>query len=108
MPILILAASAAIADSRLNLGGSVLDRVRRETGKEQGVQVPHSKGVENHVVRESCTGHREVLREALAGVRAGQPLSRVKRSIKVPTPSDLQKAKRTGVTASAPAKPAWS
>ena len=28
--------------------------VRREIGKEQGVQVPDNKGVANHVVPESC------------------------------------------------------
>jgi len=40
------------------------------------VQVPHSKGLANHAVPESCVGHREVHDEALTGVRAGQPLSR--------------------------------
>jgi hypothetical protein len=40
------------------------------------VQVPHSKGIANHTVPESCVKHREVLREALTGVRVGQPLSR--------------------------------
>ena len=41
------------------------------------MQVPHSKGVANHGVPESCAMHREVQREALTGVRTGQPLSRV-------------------------------
>jgi hypothetical protein len=40
------------------------------------VQVPDSKGVANHDVPESCATHREVRREALTGVRTGQPLSR--------------------------------
>ena len=40
------------------------------------MQVPDSKGIANHVVPESCATHREVRREALTGVRAGQPLSR--------------------------------
>jgi RNA-directed DNA polymerase len=39
------------------------------------VQVPDSKEVANHVVPESCASHREVRREALTGVRIGQPLS---------------------------------
>lgn len=42
------------------------------------MQVPDSKGVANHVVPESCGLHREVQLEALTGVRAGQPLSRVR------------------------------
>jgi hypothetical protein len=40
------------------------------------VQVPDNKEVANHVVPESCVVHREVQREALTGVRTGQPLSR--------------------------------
>ena len=40
------------------------------------MQVSHSKGLANHAVPESCVAYREVRREALAGVRAGQPLSR--------------------------------
>jgi hypothetical protein len=39
------------------------------------VQVPDNKEVANHVVPESCASHREVRREALTGVRIGQPLS---------------------------------
>ena len=40
------------------------------------MQVPDNKDVANHVVPESCVAHREVRREALTGVRIGQPLSR--------------------------------
>jgi len=40
------------------------------------VQVPDNKDVANHVVPESCAAHREVRREALTGVRIGQPLVR--------------------------------
>lgn len=69
------------------------------------MQVPHSKGVANHVVPESCAGHREVHGEALTGVRAGQPLSRVRDSIRVPTPSDLRKATRTGAPSQASVRP---
>jgi hypothetical protein len=50
--------------------------VRRETGKEEMVEVPCSKGLANHTGTESCVAYREVRREALTGVRVGQPLSR--------------------------------
>ena len=40
------------------------------------MEVPHSKGIANHTVPESCAVCREVQREALTGVRVGQPLSR--------------------------------
>lgn len=85
--------------------GSDLNRERRETGKEQRVQVPHSKGVANRVVPESCAAYREVRREALTGVHAGQPLSRVRNSIRVPTLSDPRKATRTGAPSQAPVRP---
>jgi hypothetical protein len=39
------------------------------------VRVPDSEGVANHTVPESCVGCREAPREALTGVRIGQPLS---------------------------------
>jgi hypothetical protein len=39
------------------------------------VRVPDSEGVANHTVPESCAGCRETQREALTGVRVGQPLS---------------------------------
>ena len=40
------------------------------------MQVPHSEGVANHTVLESCVAYREMRREALTEVRIGQPLSR--------------------------------
>ena len=40
------------------------------------MQVPDNKDLANRVVPESCVAHREVRREALTGVRIGQPLSR--------------------------------
>ena len=40
------------------------------------MKVPHNKDVAIHVVPESCATYREVRREALTGVRIGQPLSR--------------------------------
>ena len=39
------------------------------------MRVPDSEGVANHTVPESCAGCREAQREALTGVRAGQPFS---------------------------------
>jgi hypothetical protein len=69
------------------------------------VQVPHSKGIANHVGPESCAGHREVHGEALTGVRAGQPLSRERSSIRVPTSSDSRKATRTSASSQAPVRP---
>ena len=40
------------------------------------MQVLHSKVLAKYAVPESCAVHCEVQREALTGVRAGQPLSR--------------------------------
>ena len=40
------------------------------------MEVPYSKGIANHTVPESCAVCREAQREALTGVRVGQPLSR--------------------------------
>ena len=54
------------------------------------MQVPDNKDVANHVVPESCVAHREVRREALTGVRIGQPLSRD--SIEIPSADAVQKA----------------
>ena len=51
--------------------------MRQETGKEQGVQVPHSEGTAYPTGPEPCVPHREAWDEALAGERAGQPLSYV-------------------------------
>lgn len=51
--------------------------VRRETDGRQRVQVPHDEGVATHIGPEPCAGGREAAREALAGVRVGQPLSGV-------------------------------
>jgi hypothetical protein len=50
--------------------------VRRETGKEQMVQVHHDEGVANRIDPESCAAAREGISEALTGERIGQPLSR--------------------------------
>jgi hypothetical protein len=54
-----------------------IDWVRRETDERQRVQVPYDEGVAFHIGPESCAGGREAAREALAGVRVGQPVSGV-------------------------------
>jgi hypothetical protein len=69
------------------------------------VKVPHSKSVANYAVPESCGVHREVRLEALTGVRAGQPLSRVRISIWVQTLSTRRKATRSGALSQAPERP---
>jgi transposase len=55
-----------------------MDWERRETGERQRVKVPYDEGVANHIGPESCVGGREAEREALTGVRVGQPLSGVR------------------------------
>ena len=40
------------------------------------MRVHHDEGVANHIGPEPCAGIREDVGEALAGERAGQPLSR--------------------------------
>ena len=49
--------------------------VRRETGKEQAVQVRCDEGVAIHIGPEPCAGIREDVGEASVGQRIGQPLS---------------------------------
>jgi hypothetical protein len=60
------------------------------------VQVPANKEIANHVVPESCAAHREVWREALTGVRIGQPLSHESHSSRAPTRLCTRKATRLG------------
>ena len=50
--------------------------MRRETGKEQVVQVHYDEGVAIRIGPEPCAGIREGVGEASAGVCAGQPSSR--------------------------------
>jgi transposase len=52
-----------------------IDWVRRITDGRQRVKVPYDEGVANHIGPESCAGGRDAVREALTGVRVGQPLS---------------------------------
>ena len=50
--------------------------VRRETGKEQVVQVHYDESLASYVAPEPCALAREGKGEASVGERAGQPLSR--------------------------------
>jgi len=50
--------------------------VRRETGKEEVVQVHCDEGVASHIGPESCADIREDVGEASTGERIGQPSSR--------------------------------
>jgi hypothetical protein len=59
----------------------VFTQVRRETGKEQVVQVHYDEGIANRIDPEPCAGIREDVGEASAGGRAGQPLSRDRKLI---------------------------
>jgi transposase len=67
-----------ISPAQLGMLLEGIDWVRRETGEGQRVQVPYDEGVANHIGPESCAGSREAAREALTGVRVGQPLSGVR------------------------------
>ena len=67
------------------------------------MKVSDSKGLAIHTVPESCTLYREVRREALTGVRVGQPLSREIVSSRVPTYLHMRKATRTGALLRVPA-----
>ena len=64
-------------DLRAARANRVFCTVRRETGKELRVKVPNDKGLASRIVPKSCVRNgREARREALTGVRVGQPLSR--------------------------------
>ena len=58
------------------VAGVVGLEVRRETGKEQVVQVHHDEGVAIHIGPEPCVGVRKDGDEASVGEGIGQPLSR--------------------------------
>jgi transposase len=67
----------SVTPAQLSMLLEGIDWVRRETDGRQRVQVPYDEGVAFHIGPESCAGGREAAREALAGVRVGQPLSGV-------------------------------
>ena len=70
------------------------------------MQVPDNKEAASHVVPESCATHREVWREALTGVRIGQPLSHESHFFRAPTRLRTRKATRLGAPF-ASAQTAW-
>ena len=69
--------SVSITSAQMGYLLEGIDWVRRITGGGQRVQVPCDEGVANRIGPESCVGGREAEREALTGVRVGQPLSDV-------------------------------
>jgi hypothetical protein len=68
--------------------------VRRETDKEQEVQVLYGEDIASHAGPAPCVVFREGQGEALAGERAGWPLSRVNALSRVPTGLPTWKATR--------------
>ena len=72
------------------------------------MKVPYDEGVANHIGPESCAGGREVVREALTGVRVGQPLSDETLLNGAPMPSSRQKATWSGALSRAPVSSASS
>lgn len=73
---------AVLTPAQLSMLLEGIDWERRETDERQRVQVPYDEGVANHIGPESCAGGREAEREALTGVRVGQPLSGVRLPIR--------------------------
>lgn len=69
------------------------------------MRVPDGEGVANHTVPESCVGCREAQREALTGVRVGQPLSHESHFSGAPTLLLKRKATRTGALERVPVWP---
>ena len=58
------------------------------------MKVPNDEEIANHIVPESCAAYREVRREALTGVRVGQPSSCVNKLSRAPTLYVWRKATR--------------
>ena len=69
------------------------------------MRVPDSEGVATHTVPESCALCRETPREALTGVRVGQPSSHESHVSGVPTLLLRRKATRTGTQMRVPIRP---
>src|SRR4029077_10218352 len=68
--------------------------VRRETGKEQEVQVLYDEDVASHIAPKPCVVSREGQGEASAGDRAGWPSSRESAYSRTPTGLPTWKATR--------------
>ncbi|MDG0836265.1 hypothetical protein EXH51_26510 [Pelomonas saccharophila] len=69
------------------------------------MQVRCNEGIAIHIGPESCAAHREVWREALTGVRTGQPLSHERYLSRVSTLYHWRKTTRAGAPTRAPARP---
>jgi hypothetical protein len=68
--------------------------VRRETGKEQEVQVLYDEDLASHIAPKPCVVSREGQGEASVGDRAGWPLSRERALSRAPTGLPTWKATR--------------
>ena len=79
--------------------------MRRETGKEQEVQVLYGEGVANHTGPEPCAVFREGLGEASVGDRAGWPSSRESAKSRVPTMLPNRKATRAAALSQVAIRP---
>jgi hypothetical protein len=69
------------------------------------VEVPCDEGVAIHIGPELCAAAREGRGEALTGERIGQPLSRERVQLRVPTPCKWGKVKREGAVSLVPERP---
>ena len=69
--------------------------MRRETGKEQEVQVLYDEDVASYIAPEPCALSREGQGEASAGDRIGWPLSRESALSRMPTGLPTWKATRS-------------
>ena len=83
--------AARIPDLSADVGPLV---VRRETGKEQEVEVLYDEDIASHVAPEPCVVSREGQGEASAGAHAGWPLSRERALSRAPTGLPTWKATR--------------
>jgi hypothetical protein len=80
-----------VAPKRRSFGPLV---VRRETGKEQEVQVLYDEDLASHIAPKPCVVSREGQGEASVGDRAGWPLSRERALSRAPTGLPTWKATR--------------
>ncbi len=70
------------------------------------MKVRYDEGLASHIALESCACHREVSGEGLTEVRAGQPLSRERKTwFRAPTPYPWRKATRAGALSRVPDRP---
>jgi len=82
--------------------------VRRQTGKEQVVEVHYSEGVAIRADLESCVVIREDGGEALTEERTGQPLSRERLIPDADTVTYVEGNMQRRASASVVCDPAWS